>query len=82
MGLLAVPCTAGKLDAGLTSRPSLTYLEEELPRSRYVRNLADDPIQVILVATLLLSWVVEPLMTWGMVAALEAAILAGATLNR
>ena len=86
MGLLAVTCTAGNLDAGITSRPSFTHSEEDCPRSKYVRNLTDDPNQVMLVATLLLSWVVEPLMTWGIVAALEAATLAEtawcATLNR
>ena len=75
MGLLG-NCTAGKLDAGLPSGPSVTHSEEDCPRSKYVHNLGDDPNHVRLDASLLLSWVVEPLMTGRIVAALEATILA------
>ena len=77
MGLLG-NCTVDKLDAGLPSGPSVTHSEEDCPRSKYVRNLADDSNHVRLVATFLLSWVVDSLMTWGVVAALEATTLAEA----
>ena len=54
--------------------PSVTHSEDK-PLSKYVRNLADDPNHVRLVATLLLSWVVKQLMTGRIVAALKATSL-------